>query len=212
MHFNAPKIAVIAGSMFAAVDASPQYFRAHQSHGRPHGSGMGRPTGFRPSGSFAPVPTGLASINGTASFAVVAAAATSKPISSAKSSKSTAAISVSSYSNATATGSSNGAAVAATTTFPTAAGESSLSEPMSVTGTFDGGMVRFDRGVSCTGQEEGGDSDAVFEVQEGGTLKNVIIGANQREGIHCMGACTIEVCPESVLSSSVVIGSDSFLM
>ncbi len=46
--------------------------------------------------------------------------------------------------------------------------------------------------VSCSGQSEGGDSDAVFEIEEGGTLSNVIIGPNQVEGVHCMGACTIE--------------------
>ncbi|KAF2113994.1 polysaccharide lyase family 3 protein, partial [Lophiotrema nucula] len=99
---------------------------------------------------------------------------------------------------------------AATTTFPEAAGESTLSEPMSVTGEFDGGMVRFGRGVECGGQSEGGDSDAVFEVQEGGTLKNVIIGADQSEGIHCMGACTIEnVWWEAVCEDALTIKQES---
>jgi hypothetical protein len=87
---------------------------------------------------------------------------------------------------------SNGGSTTASKTFPTAAGESTLSEPIVVTGEFDGGMVRFGRGVSCTGQSEGGNSDAVFQVEEGGTLKNVIIGADQSEGVHCLGACTIE--------------------
>ncbi|KAI1484799.1 pectate lyase [Biscogniauxia mediterranea] len=58
--------------------------------------------------------------------------------------------------------------------------------------TFDGGMVMFDRGVSCTGQSEGGDSDAVFQIENGGTLSNVIIGPNQAEGVHCQGACTLK--------------------
>ncbi|KAG8156523.1 hypothetical protein KVR01_013627 [Diaporthe batatas] len=58
--------------------------------------------------------------------------------------------------------------------------------------TFDGGMKVYDRGVSCTGQVEGGDSDAVFQIENGGTLKNVIIGPNQIEGVHCQGACTLE--------------------
>ena len=40
----------------------------------------------------------------------------------------------------------------ASSTFPQAAGTSSLSEPMEVSGTFDGGMVRFDRGGVCTRQ------------------------------------------------------------
>ncbi|KAA8646858.1 hypothetical protein EYZ11_008637 [Aspergillus tanneri] len=58
--------------------------------------------------------------------------------------------------------------------------------------TYDGGMKTFGRGVQCTGQVEGGDSDAVFIIKEGGTLKNAIIGADQIEGVHCEGACTVE--------------------
>jgi hypothetical protein len=81
---------------------------------------------------------------------------------------------------------------AASGTMPAAAGESTLSQTMIVTGEFDGGMKRFGRGVSCTGQAEGGDSDAVFSIENGGTLRNVIIGADQIEGVHCQGACTIE--------------------
>lgn len=49
----------------------------------------------------------------------------------------------------------------------------------------------FDRGVSCTGQVEGGDSDAVFQLEAGASISNVIIGPNQIEGIHCQGACTL---------------------
>ncbi|KAM3161341.1 Pectate lyase [Lachancea thermotolerans] len=57
--------------------------------------------------------------------------------------------------------------------------------------TFDGGMKVFDRGVTCTGQAEGSSSDAVFIIESGGTLSNVIIGPNQIEGIHCKGGCTL---------------------
>jgi hypothetical protein len=46
--------------------------------------------------------------------------------------------------------------------------------------------------VSCTGQAEGGDSDAVFILKDGATLKNAIIGEDQIEGVHCEGSCTIE--------------------
>jgi hypothetical protein len=51
-----------------------------------------------------------------------------------------------------------------------------------------GGWKKFDRGSgACTGQSEGGDADAVFIVEAGGTLQNVIIGKNQAEGVHCKG-------------------------
>ncbi|KAH9078787.1 hypothetical protein Ae201684P_019861 [Aphanomyces euteiches] len=47
--------------------------------------------------------------------------------------------------------------------------------------------------VACTGQTEGGKDTAVFWVENGGTLKNVIIGKNQVEGVHCEDhGCTIE--------------------
>lgn len=61
-----------------------------------------------------------------------------------------------------------------------------------VDGEYDGGYKTYGRGVSCTGQEEGGDSDAVFILKDGATLKNAIIGSDQIEGVHCEGSCTIE--------------------
>ncbi|RSL66633.1 hypothetical protein CEP53_003262 [Fusarium sp. AF-6] len=76
---------------------------------------------------------------------------------------------------------------------PDAAGSSVLDAPMTIAAgeTFDGGNVMYDRGVSCTGQDEGGDSDAVFILEAGASLSNVIIGPNQIEGVHCNGGCTI---------------------
>lgn len=55
-----------------------------------------------------------------------------------------------------------------------------LDEPMTIAagGTFDGGNAVFDRGVDCTGQEEGGSSDAVFILEAGASLSNVVIGKN----------------------------------
>ncbi|KDN42687.1 hypothetical protein RSAG8_06644, partial [Rhizoctonia solani AG-8 WAC10335] len=81
---------------------------------------------------------------------------------------------------------------AASCTFPSPPKTSSLSSPMTVKGTFDGGNVRYDRGKgACSGQKEGGDKDAVFLLENGATLKNVVIGANQAEGVHCKGSCNI---------------------
>jgi hypothetical protein len=54
-------------------------------------------------------------------------------------------------------------------------------------------MKTYGRGVKCTGQAEGGDSDAVFILKDGATLSNVIIGEDQIEGIHCEGSCKLEV-------------------
>lgn len=77
---------------------------------------------------------------------------------------------------------------------PPSSGSVTLDEPQSVGAgeTFDGEMQTFGRGIECGGQDEGGESDTVFVVEEGGVLSNVIIGADQSEGVYCMGACTIE--------------------
>jgi hypothetical protein len=68
---------------------------------------------------------------------------------------------------------------------PVSAGTETLKEAMQISGTFDGGLKTYGRGVSCTGQAEGGDSDAVFILADGATLKNAIIGEDQIEGVHC---------------------------
>ncbi|KAI1409297.1 polysaccharide lyase family 3 protein [Hypoxylon sp. FL1857] len=82
----------------------------------------------------------------------------------------------------------------ATFPIPTSQGSVTYKEVQTIKAgqSFDGGMKTYGRGVKCTGQAEGGDSDAVFELEDGATLKNAIIGADQIEGVHCKGACTIE--------------------
>ncbi|CAE6439078.1 unnamed protein product [Rhizoctonia solani] len=100
---------------------------------------------------------------------------------------------------------------AASCTFPSPPKTSSLSAPMAVKGTFDGGNVRYDRGKgACSGQKEGGDKDAVFLLENGATLRNVVIGADQAEGVHCKGSCTIEnVWFEDVCEDAITIRQTS---
>lgn len=75
---------------------------------------------------------------------------------------------------------------------PASKGSVTYSKAQTISGTFDGGLKTYGRGVSCTGQAEGGDSDAVFLLENGATLKNAIIGKDQIEGVHCLGSCTVE--------------------
>jgi hypothetical protein len=75
---------------------------------------------------------------------------------------------------------------------PASKGSVTYKKTQVISGTFDGGMKTYGRGVKCTGQAEGGDSDTVFQLENGATLKNLIIGADQIEGVHCKGSCTIE--------------------
>ncbi|KAF8711648.1 Pectate lyase, partial [Rhizoctonia solani] len=100
---------------------------------------------------------------------------------------------------------------AASCTFPNPSKTTSLSAPKVITGTFDGGLSRFDRGKgACSGQKEGGDKDAVFLLESGATLKNVVIGANQAEGVHCKGPCNIyNVWFEAVCEDAITLKQTS---
>ena len=70
---------------------------------------------------------------------------------------------------------------------------------------FDAGWAKYDRGSgACKGSTEGDWRDAVFYLHSGATLRNVIIGKDQAEGVHCDGACTLEfvwfedVCEDAI--------------
>lgn len=87
---------------------------------------------------------------------------------------------------------------------PTPTSTKSISSPITVAAgaTFDCGWARYDRGSGACQDGEGGDSDAVFLVKAGGTLQNCIIGANQMEGVHCLGACTLKFICKSKVSQN----------
>ncbi|KAL4876481.1 pectate lyase-domain-containing protein [Aspergillus karnatakaensis] len=77
---------------------------------------------------------------------------------------------------------------------PASTGSVTFDEPYEIAAgeTYDGELQTFGRGVDCSGQSEGGESDTVFVLQEGATLRNAIIGPDQIEGVYCLGSCTIE--------------------
>ncbi|KAM5344497.1 hypothetical protein ACJ41O_013033 [Fusarium nematophilum] len=94
---------------------------------------------------------------------------------------------------------------AATTTLPKSAGSTSFPTAVPVKSSYDGGMKRFERSPNvCKGQDETGEADAMFILEDGATLSNVIIGATQAEGVHCRGKCTLnnvwwaDVCEDAV--------------
>ena len=86
----------------------------------------------------------------------------------------------------------SGATPANAATWPSAKGSQPVSSTISVSGTRDGGMVRYygSGELAGDGQEEG--QDPIFKLAAGATLKNVIIGAPGADGIHCEGNCTLQ--------------------
>ena len=86
------------------------------------------------------------------------------------------------------TGGSGGAPMAPTwpdcPLWPASRGNVSLSSTQSVSGNFDGQLRRY--------VFSGSASDAIFELANNATLRNVIIAAPGADGIHCRGNCTLQ--------------------
>jgi len=81
---------------------------------------------------------------------------------------------------------------ASAATWPTANGSQAVTATISVSGTKDYGMKRLygSGDLGTGGQNE--DQDPILELAPGAVLKNVIIGSPAADGIHCLGACTLQ--------------------
>jgi hypothetical protein len=96
-------------------------------------------------------------------------------------------------------------AAAQTLNIPTRSGNIvSLPKPSTITGKVDFANKEFDRGQPCDSDEDTGSDSAVFILQDGASISNVIIGADALEGVHCLGSCTLtnvwfrDVCEDAV--------------
>src|SRR3954467_6257427 len=68
--------------------------------------------------------------------------------------------------------------------WPSSAGSVKISDTVSVSGTFDGGMKTY----CCIGDGPQSESqDPMFEIANGGTLQNVILGSPAGDGVHRLG-------------------------
>lgn len=75
--------------------------------------------------------------------------------------------------------------------WPTPSGQKSVSSTIEVSGSLDGGLTRYvgSGDLGGDGQEE--DQGPLFNLANGATLSNVVIGAPAADGVHCDGTCTL---------------------
>ena len=91
---------------------------------------------------------------------------------------------------------------AQTLNIPTRVGDIvSLPEASIITGSEDFGNKEFDRGQPCDSDEDTGSENAVFILQDGASLSNVIIGGDALEGVHCLGKLMVLDC---LMSTSLI--------
>ncbi len=102
-------------------------------------------------------------------------------------------------------------------TFPTPTGNPvTITATMKVSGTYDGKMALhngsgsgdFAKDCTAAGMGAQGTTNGLFELADGATIQNVIIGTHGADGIHCDGTCTIKnvwwqaVCDDAVTAAS----------
>ena len=82
-------------------------------------------------------------------------------------------------------------ATSTSSAWPTATGSKAVTATIAVSGTLDGGNVRYygSGALGGDGQDEG--QDPLFKLADGAVLKNVILGAPAADGVHCSGSCTL---------------------
>ncbi|TFK60319.1 hypothetical protein BDN72DRAFT_535054 [Pluteus cervinus] len=107
-----------------------------------------------------------------------------------------------------------------TTVLPASAGYTALPTASIISGHFDGRMVKYDRKGSsgaCQEQDETGEAEAVFILQSGASISNVIIGKDQAEGIHCRGPCNVtnvwweDVCEDAITIKQTGSGDVTYI-
>nr|WP_229805793.1 pectate lyase [Microbispora rosea] len=76
--------------------------------------------------------------------------------------------------------------------WPSPNGSQAVTSTIRVSGTLDGGLKRY---YASGNMGDGGQSESqkpIFELANGATLRNVIIGSPGADGIHCLGSCTLQ--------------------
>ncbi|MER5991189.1 pectate lyase [Streptomyces viridosporus] len=80
----------------------------------------------------------------------------------------------------------------AASAWPSDTGGKPVSRTVPVSGVYDGGMKRFYGTGALGGDSQDEGQDPIFELADGATLKNVVIGTPAADGVHCKGSCTLQ--------------------
>jgi hypothetical protein len=106
-------------------------------------------------------------------------------------------------------------------TWPSSSGSRNLGSGITVGGgeVYDGQMNQINGSLENCAAGDQDSVDPLIEVENGGTVKNLVMGPNVGDGIHCLGSCTIEnvwfpnVCDDAISimgSGTVTIRNSGF--
>ena len=97
----------------------------------------------------------------------------------------------------TSTGGATGTSVSVSSTCKITAWPAPKGSTVNISGTksvttYDGGGALHEGNLNDCSVGDQSSTNAIFEVADGGSVKNVIFGKNVGDGIHCLGSCTID--------------------
>jgi hypothetical protein len=106
-------------------------------------------------------------------------------------------------------------------TWPSSNGTRNLGSGITVGSgeVYDGGMNLVEGSLENCAEGDQSSVDPLIEVENGGTVKNLVMGSRVGDGIHCLGSCTIEnvwfpnVCDDAISimgSGTVTIKNSGF--
>ncbi|MFJ8533888.1 pectate lyase [Streptomyces sp. NPDC093591] len=75
--------------------------------------------------------------------------------------------------------------------WPTPTADKPVTTTIEVSGSYDGGLKRFHGSGALGGDGQDEDQGPLFELADGATLQNVILGSPAADGVHCLGSCTL---------------------
>lgn len=84
------------------------------------------------------------------------------------------------------------AVTAPTVNWPTPTATQSVSSTIKVSGTYDGAGKRFVGSGDLGSDDQSESQGPLFELADGATLSNVILGTPAADGVHCKGTCTLK--------------------
>ena len=76
--------------------------------------------------------------------------------------------------------------------WPQPRGEKGVGRTIKVKGAMDGGLLRYYGVDELATNDQDEHQGALFDLEDGATLSNVILGDPAADGIHCEGACTLQ--------------------
>ncbi|GAA2695104.1 pectate lyase [Actinoplanes palleronii] len=139
-------------------------------------------------------PVAAASASATATKTATASPTATKTATASPTATKTATASPTKTASATPTATTSAtptATASASTTWPTAKGDKPVTATIAVTGSFDGGNVRYSGSGALGTASQDEDQGPLFELADGATLSNVILGDPAADGVHCKGSCTL---------------------